>query len=158
MDYDKFKTLIELRKNGDITEEEFQREKAKLMNDDTLKNDTITQKPLFGLEENNYLMLMHLSQLAGWLVPLLGYALPIIMWMFNKDNNANVNLHGKNIINFTISFFIYLTVSSILIILLIGIPLLIVLGIIWLIFIILATVKAANGEYWKYPFTIEFIK
>ena len=158
MDYEKLKTLLELRKNGDITEEEFEREKTKLINENPSGNQTFSQKPLLGLEENNYLMLMHLSQFAGWVVPFLGYAIPIILWMINKDNNANVDRHGKNIINFTISFFIYIGISSILVIVLIGIPILIVLGIICMIFIIMATVKAANGEEYKYPFTIEFIK
>ncbi|HRZ98933.1 MAG TPA: DUF4870 domain-containing protein [Paludibacter sp.] len=158
MDYDKFKSLLELKKNGDITEEEFEREKAKLMNEDPVKNQTNTQKPLFGLEENNYLMLMHLSQFAGWIVPFLGYAMPVIMWFLNKDTNANVDRHGKNIINFTISFLIYFGISTILVFLLIGIPILIALGIMGMVFIIMATIKAANGEEWKYPLTIEFIK
>lgn len=158
MDYEKFKLLLESRKNGDITEEEFNREKAKLMSDDNHSNQSFTQKPLLGLEENNYLMLMHLSQLAGWIVPLLGYVVPILMWLLNKDNNAKVDQHGKNILNFTISYFIYISVSCIAIIFLIGIPILIVLGIAWVIFIVLATVKASNGEYWKYPYSIEFIK
>ncbi len=158
MDYEKLKTLLDLRKSGDISEEEFEREKAKLMNEVPSNNQSVTQKPLFGLEENNYLMLMHLSQFAGWVIPFLGYAIPIFMWLTNKDTNANVDRHGKNIINFTISFFIYVAVSFILVFLLIGIPILIILGVITVIFIIMAAVKAANGEEYKYPFTIEFLK
>jgi len=40
----------------------------------------------------------------------------------------------------------------------IGIPLAVVVGIVYIVLVILATVKANNGEYWKYPFTIQFIK
>lgn len=161
MDYDKLKTLLEMRDKGDITEEEYQREKAKLMAEDepaSAQGKSATQKPFFGLEENNYIMLMHLSQLAGWVVPLLGYILPVVMWITNKENSSNVDMHGKNIVNFTISFLIYTTIAGLLVILLIGIPALIVLGILWLIFIIMATIKAAAGEYWKYPMTIQFVK
>lgn len=158
MDYDKLKTLSELRRNGDITEEEFEREKSKLLNEDTNTHSNITQKPLLGLDENTYLMLMHLSQFAGWIIPFFGYVVTIVMWMLNKDSNENVNTHGKNILNFTISYCIYTTIAGILVILLIGIPILIVLGSLWLIFIIVATIKASNGEYWRYPFTIDLIK
>lgn len=160
MDYDKLKVLLEMREKGDITEEEYQREKAKLMaeGDSGSANKNVTQKPFLGLDENNYIMLMHLSQLAGWVVPLLGYILPIIMWVSNRENSEMVDLHGKNIMNFTISFLIYFIVAGLLVILLIGIPALIVLGVLWLIYVIIATVKAASGEYWKYPLSIQFIK
>lgn len=158
MDYNKLKILSELRRNGDITEEEFAREKAKIMNEDGNSHSSVSQKPLFGLDENTYLMLMHLSQFAGWLVPFVGYIVPFVMWLTNKDSNENVNQHGKNILNFTISFCIYTTIAGILVILLIGIPFLIILGSFWLIFIIVATIKASNGIYWRYPFTINLLK
>lgn len=155
MKYENLKILDDLRQKGSITEEEYQREKAKILNEDGNSFSNATRKPLFGLQENNYLMLMHLSQFAGLFVPLLGYIVPILMWITNKDENANVDKHGKNILNFTISFLIY---SAVLAITIIGIPLLVVLGILYVVFVIMATLKANNGEYWKYPLTIEFIK
>ncbi|MDD3079348.1 MAG: DUF4870 domain-containing protein [Paludibacter sp.] len=158
MDYDKLKLLLEMREKGDITEEEYQREKAKLMGEDEPKSSAVGQKPLWGLEENNYIMLMHLSQLAGWVLPLLGYVLPILMWILNKENNPNVDKHGKNIVNFTISYLIYTIVAGLLVLLVVGIPILIVLGILMLVYIIIAAVRAASGQYWKYPMTIEFVK
>ena len=112
-------------------------------------------KPLFGLEENTYLMLMHVSQLLGLLIPLAGFVVPVLMWIINKDTHANVDIHGKNILNFTISYLIY---SAVLAVTIIGIPLLVVLGILYLVFVILAAVKANNGEYWRYPFIIQFFK
>ena len=105
--------------------------------------------------ENTYLMLMHLSQFAGVLIPLAGFIVPVLMWVINKDENARVDLHGKNIVNFMISFVLYAAVLSITVI---GIPLAVVVGIVYIVLVILATVKANNGEYWKYPFTIQFIK
>ncbi len=98
---------------------------------------------------------MHVSQLLGLLIPLAGFVAPVLMWVINKDINANVDLHGKNILNFTISYLIY---SAVLAITIIGIPLLVVLGIVYLVFVILAAVKANNGEYWRYPFIIQFFK
>ncbi|MFA5463189.1 MAG: DUF4870 domain-containing protein, partial [Dysgonamonadaceae bacterium] len=96
-----------------------------------------------------------LSQFASWLIPFVGIIIPILMWTTNKDTNAEVDRHGKNILNFTISYAIY-TVA--LFVIIIGIPLLIVLFAIYAVAVIIATIKASNGEYWKYPLTIQFIK
>ena len=155
MKYEDLKILDELREKGSITEEEYQREKEKILNlnDHTVKG--VGKKPLYGLTERTYLMLMHLSQFGGIIVPLAGFVLPILMWVLNKDNNINVDLHGKNILNCMISYTIYAAILSITII---GIPIAILLGVLYIIFIILASVRANNGDYWKYPFIIQFIK
>lgn len=153
MKYEDLKILDELREKGSISEEEYQREKAKILNEEGRRDHA--GRPLFGMSENSYLMLMHLSQFAGIIIPLAGFIIPILMWITNKDTNANVDMHGKNILNFMISFAIY---AAILTITLIGIPLAIVVGIVYVVFVILASIKANNGEYWRYPFTIQFIK
>ena len=156
MKYEDLKILAELREKGVLTEEEYQREKAKILNEER-KSDTSGSfgKPLFGLDEKTYLTLMHISQLAGFLAPLIGFIIPLILWIANKDVNPKVDWHGKNIMNFIISFVIY---AAILCITIVGIPLAIVVGIIYIVFVIIAAVKTNNGEDWKYPLTIEFIK
>ena len=155
MKYENLKILDELREKGSITEEEFQREKAKILSEDSREYSNARSKPLFGMTERTYLMLMHLSQFASWLVPLVGVIVPILMWTTNKDNNAEVDRHGKNILNFTISYAIY---SIALFVIIIGIPFVIVLFAIYAIAVIIASIKASNGEYWQYPLTIQFIK
>ena len=160
-EYEKLKKLEELKTNGTLTEEEFQREKERILNEETRQTKQTpasTKQPLFGLQENAYLMLMHLSQFAGWILPGLGFVLPIAMWLTNKDENENVDKHGKNILNFTISYFIYAAISGILVIIAIGLALLAVLGVVVTIVIIIAAVKAYNNEYWDYPLTIKFLK
>lgn len=146
--YDDLNKLESLREKGSITEEEYQNEKKKIL-------DSPSPSNLFGMNENTYLLLMHLSQFAGFILIGLGFALPIIMWLTNKEN-PNVDKHGKNIVNFMISMFIYFCIAGVLCILLIGIPMLLALALMQFIFIIIATVKAANGEYWKYPLSISF--
>ena len=155
MKYEDLKILDELKEKGSITEEEYQREKEKILNASESTAAYSSRKPMFGLTESTYLMLMHLSQFAGFLLPVAGFVAPIIMWVTNKENNASVDLHGKNIINFMISYAIY---AAVLCITIIGIPVAIVLGVLYLLFVILASVKASNGEYWKYPLSIQFIK
>lgn len=155
MKYEDLKILDELKEKGSLTEEEYQREKAKLLNENDHSSAGGNRNPLYGLNENTYLMLMHLSQFAGVILPVAGFVVPIIMWVTNKDYSAAVDSHGKNIINFMISYAIY---AAILCITVIGIPLAIIVGLLYTIFVILASVKANNGEYWKYPFTFQFIK
>lgn len=156
MRYEDLKTLHELRGKGSITEEEFQREKAKILNEEKRGFSHPNINPLFGMSQNTYLLLMHLSQFASWLIPFVGIIIPILMWTTNKDNNIEVDRHGKNILNFNISYAIYTAVASILVIFLIGIPLLLVLFAFFSIAVILAAIRAANGEYWEYPLTIKF--
>lgn len=148
--YDDLKKIEELRERGAISEEEFQREKDRILN-----SDSYHRKDIGGMSLNTYLILMHLSQFAGFIVPGLGFVAPIVMWVVNKEN-PEVDKHGKNIANFMISMIIYAIASAILILLIIGIPMLIAIAIIELVFIIIAAVKAANGEYWKYPLSIPF--
>ena len=156
MKYEDLKILDDLREKGSITEEEYQREKAKILSDTPPSSShSPGTKPLFGLAENTYLMLMHISQLLGLAIPLAGFAAPIILWITNKDTHERVDLHGKNILNFIISYLIYSTVLAVTII---GIPVLFVLGPLYIVFVVMAAVKANNGEYWRYPFIIQFFK
>ncbi len=106
----------------------------------------------------SYCMLMHLSQFAGIIVPFGGIALPIIMWATNKDKSSIIDQHGKNILNWMISFYIYISISAVLILLIVGIFALITLGIIAVIFAIIGAIKAANKELYPYPLSIQFLK
>jgi uncharacterized Tic20 family protein len=148
MKYEDLKLLDELREKGSITEEEYQREKVKILDGTPPPNPPSPSLP-FGGDERLYLVLMHLSQFLSTFI------IPLIMWLIARDNNPKINQSGKNIVNAAISYTIY---SIGLVISIIGIPLLIGLGILWAIFVIIATIKAANGEAWKYPLSIQFIK
>lgn len=103
-------------------------------------------------------MYLHLSQFAGYVVPGLGFVAPILIWQTKKAELPELDAHGKNVVNWLISLIIYLAVSSVLIIVVIGIALLVVLGVLAVVFPILGAIKANNGESWKYPLTISFLK
>lgn len=159
--YEDLERLNALREKGAITEEEYIKEKKRLL--DALNNtDNSTYKPtssseLWGLNEKGYCTLMHISQFAGILVPIGGFVLPIVMWMMGKENNAMVDKQGRAIMNWMISLLIYLSISGLLCIVAIGFPLLIVLGVLNLIFVIKGAMKANDGLYWDYPMTIHFL-
>ena len=118
--------------------------------------ETTSPKRFWGMNLNTYCMLMHLSILlfgSGF-----GIAVPIVLWAVNKDQSQVIDQHGKNIFNFLISMFIYLTVSVILIFVIVGILTTIALAVVAIVFPIMAAVKANDGKYWPYPPCIRFFK
>ena len=109
-------------------------------------------------QEREWAMFLHLSLLLGTVAPIIGLVAPIVIWQIKKDEMPLMDVHGKNVMNWIISFVIYCTMSVILIFVIIGIPLLIALAAISLIFPIIGGIKANKGEVWKYPMTMEFLK
>jgi uncharacterized Tic20 family protein len=111
-------------------------------------------------KENQWAMALHLSQLAHFvvIVPLAGVIAPILIWQLKKGEFPSLDAHGKIVVNWLISAFIYCIVSALLLVILIGIPLLVVLGILAVVFPIIGGIKASSGEVWKYPLSISFLK
>ena len=103
-------------------------------------------------------MLTHLSALTGLFTVIGSLAAPLIVWQIQKDKSAFVDYHGKEAVNFNITMAIAAGVSFLLFLLLIGFVLVWLVGAVWLIFTIVAAIKANNGEYYRYPVTIRFIK
>ena len=112
----------------------------------------------WGVEQNTFLMLMHLSQFLGLVAPGAGFIAPIIMWATTRDDSAECDQHGKAIMNWMFSFLIYTVVSVVLIFVFIGFITIFALVLVNLIFVILAAVKANDGELWSYPLSIQFFK
>lgn len=112
----------------------------------------------WGMELNQFCMLMHLSQFAGYIIPLAGLILPIVMWASNKDQSELVDVHGKNILNWIISTIIYIIIGIVLSIVIIGIPILVAVGICSIIFTIIGGLKANEGRIYEYPLAIKFLK
>jgi len=108
-------------------------------------------------DERTFGMLCHLSALAGFIFPLGNIIGPLIIWSLKKQEYPWVDKHGKEALNFQISMTIYLFVSALMIFIVIGIFFLVALGIINIIFIILGSIKANNGEEFSYPLSIHFI-
>lgn len=110
-------------------------------------------------EDRQLLMLTHLSQLLDLITGIGGFLVPLVIWLTQKDKVLGMDSHGKMIINFQISMFIYSMIAIPLIFLFgIGVILLIAIGLMVLIFPIINAVKVNNGEIPSYPFTIEILK
>ena len=109
-------------------------------------------------QERTWGMLCHLSALATFVFPLGNIIGPLVVWLIKKDESAFVDDQGKESLNFQISFTIYCIIAVFLILFIIGIFLLIALGVLFLVLIIIGTVKANSGEKFRYPLSIKFIR
>jgi len=109
-------------------------------------------------QERTWGLIVHLSALAGFIVPFGHIIGPLVIWLIKKDESPFVDDQGKESINFQISMTLYGVVAAVLILVVIGIFLLIGIGILDIVLVIVAAVKANAGEKFRYPLTIRFIR
>jgi uncharacterized protein len=104
-------------------------------------------------------VLCHASALLGLFFHFLGHLLgPLIVWLVKRGDSPEVDAHGKESLNFQISMLIYDAVALILCIVFIGIPLLIALWVLNTVLVIIASIQASEGKFYRYPITIRLIK
>jgi uncharacterized Tic20 family protein len=146
--------------------------------------------------EKNWATITHLSSLSQYCIPFGNYIFPILIWSSKKDKSEFIDYHGKQVLNFQLSIFLYTLVlgliavpiilatifsqiplraicndehfiinnfsleniSGIIIIAVVAVFLLLSLKIAEFFLIIYASLKTANGEKYKYPLTIPFLK
>lgn len=104
-------------------------------------------------------MACHLAGFSGYLTGV-GWILgPLIVWLLKKSEMPSVDAHGKEALNFQISFLIYalLLVVGGFLSCGIGFFLLVPFGIAQIVLMIIGAIKAGNGELYRYPLTIRMI-
>jgi uncharacterized Tic20 family protein len=109
-------------------------------------------------DERNWAMLSHLLALVGYtVVPFGNVIAPLIIYLMKKDESPFVEDQARESRNFQISVCIYLLISGVLVLILIGFLLLAVVWVAGAILTIIASVKAAKGEAYRYPLTLRLI-
>ena len=131
-------------------------------------------------------MLCHLGALAGFLFSPLTVLGPVILWQIKKNELPEINPHGKAAVNFQLTVFIANIAIGIILAMIWGgygfgmlwrnpffsmggfgfgfgisgifLMIMVLINLASWIFAIVAGVKANNGEFYKYPFAITFIK
>ena len=109
-------------------------------------------------DANMWGMLCHLSALAGFIIPFGNVIGPLVVWLIKKNEIPFVDDQGKESLNFQIMVSIAMLISAALIVVCIGAILLPLIGIAALVFVIIASIKADNGEQYRYPFNLRLIK
>ena len=109
-------------------------------------------------DERTWGMWLHLSQLANFVAPMAGLVAPIVIWQLKKDQLPALDSHGKNAVNWLISSAIYALFGLLTFFFVVGFFILMAVAALGVVFPIIAGIKANNGEVWKYPLTISFLK
>jgi len=103
------------------------------------------------------------DNLMGMISHLLGYFTnwigPLVMFLILKQQgNSSALENAKHSLNFQISMMIYYSIAGLLMFLLIGFVLLPLLALFALIVTIIAVLRSYQGEVYRYPLEIQFLK
>lgn len=104
-------------------------------------------------------MFCHLSSLIMLIGIPLGHIWgPLIIWLMKRKEMPLVDDAGRQSLNFQISMTLYTMISFILCFVFVGFLLIFPILLFNIVLVIYASIKVSNGEEFKYPFTIRFIK
>jgi uncharacterized protein len=122
-------------------------------------------QPGYGLptsEERNWALASHVGTfVAAWFA--MGFIAPLVIMLVKGNDSPFVRKHAVESLNFQISLLIYIVAGFLITLVTFGIgalvvvPVAIVVGIFALVVIILATIKAANGEDYRYPLCLRLV-
>jgi uncharacterized protein len=126
----------------------------------------VAPAPMLESEARTWAMLAHIVAAAASLMSAgtIAFVAPLIIWLLYKDRSALVAYHGKQNLNLQITALVFGAGAVVLGVVTLGIGFLITLPL-WglyalyaFVISIVAGVKAYNGEYYRIPMSINFIK
>ncbi len=97
---------------------------------------------------------------TSWFAGIAGAVAALVVWLVVRDRSTFAATHAKEALNFNVSMCLYAVASLLVVVftlglgLLVAVPLWIALALAWLVFTIVAAVKAWDGEAYRYPLTI----
>lgn len=83
---------------------------------------------------------------------------PVIVWLLKKNDSEFIDFHGKEYLNFLISYTIYSVISMVLMLVVIGFILIWIVGVLAFIFTIVAAIKAYEGKEYRIPLVFRLIR
>jgi len=133
--------------------------------------------------ERHWAAMAHLSAvllalLTSWAAGVAGVVAALVVWLLKKDDSPFIAEHAREALNFNLSMLIYAcaavaigiglagaTVFTLGIGLILTLPAGILLllacaaiAVLWLVCSVIATVKAWNGEHYRYPLSIRLVR
>jgi uncharacterized protein len=82
---------------------------------------------------------------------------PLVIWLLKKNDSELIDYHGKEYLNFIISYGVYSIISLVLMLILIGFVTIWIVGILSFVFTIIAAIKAYEGKEYRIPFVFRLI-
>lgn len=105
-------------------------------------------------QDRTLAMLTHLSGLAGYVVPLGGVIVPIIIWAMKSDSPVIVAI-ARQAITLNVVVFLVVAVTFVLFLTIVLIPVVILLwcalALAAIALPIVGAMKASHGDYYRYP-------
>lgn len=105
----------------------------------------------------------HLSAFLGaWVA--LAFVGPLVVWLVKREDHPFIDHHAKEALNFNLTILVAAVAAVVLSILTLGIgvvvvvPVAAVVAVGWIVLTIVASIKAVNGEGYRYPLTIRFVR
>ena len=109
-------------------------------------------------------MFAHLSALlggivtAGWAGCLGCFIGPLVIWLVKKETMPFVDDQGKEALNFQLTLLIAYVIGVVSSFFFVGFLVILAAAVLAVVFSIMAAVAASNGQYYRYPLTIEFVR
>lgn len=109
-------------------------------------------------QDNQTIVLMHLSQLVTFAFGFGSILIPLFIWMTKKDVIKDLDLHGKNILNFQFSLLVYSFVCIPLMLIGVGFIGILVILVMSILYPIKNAIRASDERPPVYPYSIMFLK
>lgn len=114
--------------------------------------------PPVHLNGRQWKVILHLSALCFFIAPGFGNILgPLVVWLLKKDQLPDLEPEGRKVLNFQISWSIYMILAGLSWFFCIGAVLTPVVVLVWLVILIIGAVKTSNGEAYTFPLTIKIL-
>ena len=104
-------------------------------------------------EEKTMAILSHILAI----VPGIGILAPLVIYLVKRNEGSFVEFHARESLNFQITVILAYIISVILILVLVGIFLLWVIPVVNIVLVIVATLRASEGRWYRYPFCIRLV-
>ncbi len=150
---DELERLHELHERGALSDDEFTVAKAAVIRRDHPEIEEVSAEDV-----SQWAILLHLSQFLVYFLPPFGLVAPFVIWQYKKNEMPEIDEHGKVVANWVLSAMVYFVASTLLCVIVIGVVPLLGVIILSMVYPVIGAVKAARGQVWRYPLSIDFIK
>ncbi|MEO6689357.1 MAG: DUF4870 domain-containing protein [Dokdonella sp.] len=133
-------------------------------------NDTTSATPQESLtttqssDERTWAMIGHLSAFSAFITGIGCVAGPLLVWLIKRETLPFAADQAKEALNFNITALIagaalwIITIGTFFIGALLTVPAGLLLCVAWIVFTIIAAIKANEGVAYRYPFTLRLVK
>ena len=92
------------------------------------------------------------------IVPGIGILGPLVIYLVKKDESSFVRDNARESLNFQLTIIILYILSGVLVLIFIGIFLIWIVGILNTILVIVASIRAAEDQVYRYPLSLRLIR